>query len=345
MRRAYVLPELKELAVQRVVADAVNPPPQNIKLSRQRIVDKFPKPAFYVDIQGMSNEDRNLARRIDDLAQWLKGMGFACFADTANRTANLTWKLTPPFHDLLENRARFNQKPSRSCRVAEAELLPEARRALDRLAAFAAAQAEANADTPWGGAWHATANRIAEAGRLLTEHPMPEQQSPYETDEYEALAALSAEELNRIAIRSMTDYKVVTRSKERKILLPGQWTAGWTESPAGHTEPDVRYWSPTFGYDCWEDYIAEYSIRRQPPTLEQLAAEVEKSGGTEAGSMPDFRPPVPRCRVRRVGPAPPHDAAGDARNRTGRVPEPGQRNQPAGALHRRTLPPDYPAFD
>ena len=79
---------------------------------------------------------------------------------------------------------------------------------------------------------------------------MPEQQSPYETDEYEALSALSAEELNRIAIRSMTDYKVVTRSKERKLILPDQWTASWTESPGGHTQPYIRYWTPTFGYDC-----------------------------------------------------------------------------------------------
>ena len=48
----------------------------------------------------------------------------------------------------------------------------------------------------------------------------------------------------------MTEYHAASRSKERNILLPGQWTAGWTESPAGHTLPDIRYWTPIFGYDC-----------------------------------------------------------------------------------------------
>ena len=287
VRRAYVPPELKELAVQRVVADTVNPPPQTIKLSRQQIVDKFPKPAFYVDIQGLSNDDRNLARRIDDLAQWLKGIGYACFADTANRTANLTRRLTPPFYDLLENRARFNQKPSRSCRAAEAELLPKARRVLDQLAKFATAQIDANADTPWAAAWQAVTNRIAETGQLLAEHPMPEQLSPYETDEYEALAAMSADDLNRIAIRSITDYKATIRSKERKLLLPGQWIATWCEGPNGKSEPDVRYWTPTFGYDAWEDYIAAcshgdydpspYATLKDRLTPDELAAEAEEN--------------------------------------------------------------------
>ena len=77
VRHACIPPELKELAVQRVVADAVNPPPQTIKLSRQQIDDKFPKPAFHVDIQELSNDDRDLALKVDNLAQWLRGMGFA----------------------------------------------------------------------------------------------------------------------------------------------------------------------------------------------------------------------------------------------------------------------------
>ena len=293
VRRADIPAELKELAIQRVVADAVNPPPQTIKLSRQQIVNKFPQRYFYVDIQGLSNDDRDLAHRIDDLSQWLRGMSFACFSDTANRTANLTRRLTPPFYELLANRARFNQKPSRSCRAAEAELLPKARRPLDQLATFAAAQSEANADSPWGPAWSATANRIAEANRLLAEHPMPEQQSPYETDEYEALAALSATELNRIAIRSATDYRIHNRSKDRKLLLPGKWTATWTESPNGSTEPDVRYWTPDYWHETWEDYIAAFSTRqdhlapvsprRNYPSPEELAAE---AGETLADMKP-----------------------------------------------------------
>ena len=293
VRRADIPAELKELAVQRVVADAVNPPPQTIKLNRQQIVNKFPQRYFYVDIQGLSNDDRDLAHRIDDLSQWLRGMSFACFSDTANRTANLTRRLAPPFYELLANRARFNQKPSRSCRAAEAELLPKARRPLDQLATFAAAQSDANADSPWGPAWSATTNRIAEANRLLAEHPMPEQQSPYETDEYEALAALSATELNRIAIRSATDYRIHNRSKDRKLLLPGKWTATWTESPNGSTEPDVRYWTPDYWHETWEDYIAAFSTRqdhltpvsprRNYPSPEELAAE---AGETLADMKP-----------------------------------------------------------
>ena len=275
VRQQRLPAELKELAVKRVVADELNPPPQTIRLSRQRIIDKFPQPAFHFGIQGLNDTDRDLARRINDLSDWLKGMGFASHADTANRTANLTRKLTPAFRDLLSNRSLFNRKPSRSCRTAEARLLPKASQSLDRLAEFANQQAEAQTDTPWGPAWQATANRIAEAGQFLTRHPMPEQESPYETDEYERLATMSAAELNRIAIRSTTRYRAAARTKERGLLLPNGWTAAWTESPSGSTEPDITCWTPTYGYDIWADYLQAFATPQHHATPEELVAEAD----------------------------------------------------------------------
>ena len=61
VRRAGIRAELKELALQRMVADLTDPPAQRIRLSRNRITGKFPGVNFHAGIQGLSEDDRTLA--------------------------------------------------------------------------------------------------------------------------------------------------------------------------------------------------------------------------------------------------------------------------------------------
>ena len=191
VRRAGIPAELKELAVRRVVSDLTDPPAQRIRLSRKRINDKFPGVNFHAGIQGLSADDRALAQQTGELADWLKGMSFASFADVANSAANLTARLANTATDLLENRAKFHTKPSRSSREAEGRLRPRVQKCLDQLTHLAESQAQEAPSQPLQKVWDQTAVRVDQVRQALAERTMPVQESPYETEEYDQLEAMS----------------------------------------------------------------------------------------------------------------------------------------------------------
>lgn len=266
VRQAGILAELKELAVRRVVIDLTAPPAQRIRLTRKRITDKFPRVNFHAEVRGLSEDDRALAQQTGELADWLKGMSFASFADVANSVANLTARLASTSTAMLENRAKFNAKPSRSAREAESKLRPKVQKCLDQLAQLAQAQTQEAPGKPLQEAWRKTATRVEQARLAVAERTMPVQASPYETEEYERLEAMSREELNRLAIRGRTEYAPHDPNRrERLLLLAGGWVVRWTEDQDGATEPDIRVFNSIhFPYNSWNDCITALSQQTQP---------------------------------------------------------------------------------
>ena len=299
--RANIRPELKELATQRVVVDLTDPPAQRIRLSRKRITDKFPGGNFH-GIEGLDEDDHTLAVQTGKLVDWLKGMSFASFADVANSTANLTVRMGNAIKELLENRAKFRSKPSRSSREAEGKLRPRVQKCLDQLTQLAEAQAQEAPSQPMQKAWAQTVARVDRVRQDVTERTMPVQQSPYETEAYDRLEAMNHQELTRLAIRSHTGYGILNTGygilnpgrRERLLLLPGRWIVQWTEDQNGASEPNVRHFDHIhMAHDSWVDFITAMSQQEQPEApadLRHLVEPAPPDDNDDVVRLPDMKP-------------------------------------------------------
>ena len=203
-------------------------------------------------------------------------MSFASFANVANSTANLTARLANTATELLENRAKFHTKPSRSAREAEGKLRPRVQKCPDRLARLAEAQTQ---EAP------APAKSLVPdccpcrpGPQAVAERTMPVQESPYETEAYERLKAMNSLELTRLAIRSRTDYGIHDPHRRERLLLAGGWIIRWTEDLTGASDPDIRSFDHTgHPYDTWDGFITALSCQTQPEAPTDLRPLVEQA--------------------------------------------------------------------
>ena len=219
-------------------------------------------------------------------------MSFASFADVANSTANLTARLANTATELLENRAKFHTKPSRSSREAEGKLRPRVQNCLDQLARLAEIQTQEAPSQPLQKAWVQTDARVDRVRQDVTERTMPVQESPYETEAYERLEAMNRQELTRLAIRNRTEYGIHNPDRRERLLLPGGWIVQWTEGQNGDSEPDIRaFESVHIPYDSWDDFITAMSQQAQPEAPADLRHLVEPAQPDDSAvHLPDMKP-------------------------------------------------------